>query len=126
MLKKIKERDLIFSGNIEDDRVNTYLHLLDYDWMNYILETRFKTEEQGILEVKFEYCGTTGSEMQVKQTLNGEVKEYVINYPTSVFEKYLTRYLRRHVRNWNSKYAFYGGDIAIDFYNHVIKYQKKQ
>ena len=45
MLKKIKKEDLIFSGEIKDDRANTYLRLNDYDWMNYVLETTFKTEE---------------------------------------------------------------------------------
>ena len=125
MLEKIKEKELLFSGDIEDDRTNTYLHLLDYDWMNYILETRFKTEKQGVLDIKFEYCGITTSHMQVTQTINGKTKEYTINYPTSIFEKYIKKYLRRHIRQWNDRYAFYGGDIVLAFYNSVIKYQEK-
>ena len=85
MLKRIKSSDLIFSGEIEDDRTNTYLHLLDYDWMNYMLQTRFKTKEQGLLDVSFEYCGMTKSQMRVKQTYKGNTEEYVIDFPTDVF-----------------------------------------
>ena len=50
-LKKIRSEDLIFSNEIEDDRTNTYLTLNDYDWMNYNLSTRFRTEDMGVLEV---------------------------------------------------------------------------
>lgn len=56
-LKKIRSEDLIFSNEIEDDRTNTYLTLNDYDWMNYNLSTRFKTEEMGVLDVEFEFFG---------------------------------------------------------------------
>lgn len=51
-LKKIRSEDLIFSNEIEDDRTNTYLTLNDYDWMNYNLSTRFKTEEREV-EVRY-------------------------------------------------------------------------
>ena len=57
MLYPIKAEELLFTNEIEDDRTNTYVHLLDYDWMQYTLETRFRTEAQGILEVSFEYFG---------------------------------------------------------------------
>ena len=126
MLKRIKSSDLIFSGEIEDDRTNTYLHLLDYDWMNYMLQTRFKTKEQGLLDVSFEYCGMTKSQMRVKQTYKGNTEEYVIDFPTDVFEKHIKKYMRQHIRSWNNKYAFYGGDIVIAFYNDVLNYQKKE
>ena len=74
-LKKIRSEDLVFSNEIEDDRTNTYLTLNDYDWMNYNLSTRFKTEEMGVLEIEFEYFGIVTSQMNVKQTLNGKVYE---------------------------------------------------
>ena len=51
-LKKIERKDLIFSGDIEDDRVNCYVKLDDYDWMNYSFKTTFKTMDQGILDIK--------------------------------------------------------------------------
>lgn len=60
-LKKIKSEDLIFGNEIEDDRINTYITLDDYDWMCYKLSTSFKTEEMGVLEVEFEYFGTITS-----------------------------------------------------------------
>ena len=65
-LKEIKSEDLIFSNDIEDDRTNTYLNLYDYDWMDYSLTTRFKTEDMGILNVKFNYFGMTTSTMEVE------------------------------------------------------------
>lgn len=80
-LKKIRSEDLVFSNEIEDDRTNTYLTLNDYDWMNYNLSTRFKTEEMGVLEIEFEYFGIVTSQMNVKQTLNGKVYEITYEYP---------------------------------------------
>lgn len=65
-LNKIRSEDLIFSNEIEDDRTNTYLTLNDYDWMNYNLSTRFRTEEMGVLEVEFEFCGFSTSQMKCK------------------------------------------------------------
>lgn len=121
MLTKISADELIFPGDIEDDRTNTYLHLLDYDWMNYVLETRFKTEKLGILDVKFEYFGMVTSQMTVEQKLNDETKKYVYTYPTSVFQKHLTKYLTDHIAAWDSKYAFNGEDQVIDFYNEIIE-----
>lgn len=65
-LKKIKSDDLIFSLNIDDSGTNTFLSLDDYDWMNYRLKTRFRTNEMGILDVEFRYFGETTSRMTVK------------------------------------------------------------
>ena len=120
-LKKVRSEDLIFSNEIEDDRTNTYLTLNDYDWMNYNLSTRFKTEEMGTLEVEFKYFGTITSQMNVKQTLNGKVQEFTYEYPTDIFSQNLIRFLENHIKSWSEKYAFNGEEEVIDFFNEVLE-----
>ena len=120
MLKLINAEGLLFTNEIEDDRTNTYVYLLDYDWMQYTLETRFRTEEQGILEVEFEYFGVVTSEMRVKQTKDGKVTVYEFSYPTSIFQKHISAYLTAHVAAWGGTYAFNGEDYVIAFFNEVL------
>ena len=120
-LEQITAEELIFSGNIEDDRTNTYLQLNDYDWMSYKLSTRFKTEKQGVLNIEFEYFGTNRSLMKVSQILNDDKKQFEISYYTDIFIKYLKNFLENHMKQWNDKYAFNGEDIVLEFYNEVIQ-----
>lgn len=120
-LKKIKSEDLIFSNEIEDDRTNTYLNLYDYDWMDYSLTTRFKTEDMGILNVKFNYFGMVISTMEVEQTLNGTTKKVTYEYSTDIFQKHIVKFLEKHIRFWNEKYAFNGEEEVIEFFNDVLK-----
>ncbi len=120
-LEQITAEELIFSGNIEDDRTNTYLQLNDYDWMSYRLSTRFKTEKQGVLNIEFEYFGTNRSLMKVSQILNDDKKQFEISYDTDIFIKYLKKFLENHIKQWDDKYAFNGEDIVLEFYNEVIK-----
>lgn len=94
-LEKINSNDLIFSDNIEDDRTNTYLHLYDYDWMDYNLSTRFKTESLGILNVKFSYFGMTTSTMEVEQNLGGNIEKITYEYSTDIFKKYIVKFLKK-------------------------------
>lgn len=120
-LKKIKSKDLIFSNGIEDDRTNTYLNLYDYDWMDYSLTTRFKTEDMGILNVKFNYFGMAISTMEVEQTLNGATEKVTYEYSTDIFKKHIVMFLEKHIRFWNEKYAFNGEEEVIGFFNDVIE-----
>lgn len=121
MLKKIVSEDLLFTNEIEDDRTNTYVQLNDYDWMNYIIKTCFKTTELGILDVSFEYFGATFSHMEVVQTIDEKKKEYTYEYSTDIFEKYIKQFLLNHIDAWSSRYAFNGEEIVIDFYNEVLE-----
>ena len=120
-LKKITADELIFSNEIEDDRTNTYLQLNDYDWMNYKLSTRFKTEDHGVLEVEFEYFGTTKSIMNVIQKLDDKEEKVEFSYDTDIFIKYIKKYLEKHMEQWDSTYAFNGEEIVIEFFNEVIE-----
>lgn len=121
VLKEINAKDLIFSNEIEDDRTNTYLSLNDYDWMQYLLKTRFHTEEQGILDVEFEYFGCTFSTMKVIQNLNDEEIIHNYSYNTDIFEKHIKEFLTNHMNAWNEQYAFNGEDEVISFFNEVLK-----
>lgn len=119
-LTKIDPKDLLFTNNCEDDRTNTQLSLLDYDWMNYTLTTRFRTEALGTLDVCFEYFGCVDSRMTVVQTTNkGETVEY--SYNSDIFEKYLMRFLSQHMAQWGQHLAFNGENIVVDFYNEVLE-----
>lgn len=121
VLKKINCEDLIFTNDIEDDRTNTYLNLYDYDWMDYNLTTRFKTESMGILDVKFYYFGMMLSHMEVKQTLNDTIETIIYEYPTEIFKKHLIKYLEKHISCWDSQYAFNGEEEVVNFFNEVIE-----
>ena len=119
-LLKIQSEDLIFSYELMDDRVNTYLRLYDFDWMNYELETKFKTEEMGELSVTFQFLGMVTSTMEVLQELNGCRRRWLYEYSTDIFQKYIIRYLTKHIISWEEEYTFYGEDEVIDFYNEVL------
>lgn len=118
-LHKIKAEDLIFSGNIEDDRTNTFLELDDYDWMNYSLRTRFRTEDIGIINVKFEYYGFVTSRMIVTRP-NSDI-EIIYEYTTDIFIKHITEYMQNHIQSWEDKYSFNGEDEVISFFNDVLE-----
>ena len=120
-LRKIKSEDLIFTNEIEDDRTNTYLKLYDYDWMDYNLSTRFKTKENGVLDVAFIYFGMTTSRMDVVQNKDGIEEKVSYSYSTELFKKHITIFLEKHLAAWDSKYAFNGEEEVINFFNDVIE-----
>ena len=124
MLEKIDAKELIFSDEIGDDRVNTCLTLDDYDWMSYKLSTAFKTEKLGTLAIEFEYFGMTTSSMKVTQIHNDVTKNYEYEYPTDLFQKHIIAFMTKHMSAWNDKYAFYGEDEVLAFYNEVIEQGK--
>lgn len=119
-LKTISSEELLFSGEIEDDRTNTFLELSDYDWMQYVLRTRFKTEVLGLLDIAFEYYGSRVSRMNIRQDLDGEIKEYTYEYDSTIFERYIRKYMLKHIAQWDDNLAFNGEEIILDFYNDVI------
>lgn len=120
-LSKIRSEDLIFNNDIEDDRTNTYLNLYDYDWTDYSLTTRFKTEKIGVLNVKFNYFGMVTSMMEVEQVLNENTEKVTYEYPTDIFKKHIIKFLNKHISFWDNKYAFNGEEEVIDFFNNVIE-----
>lgn len=113
-LHKIKAEDLIFSGNIEDDRTNTLLELDDYDWMHYSLSTKFHTNDLGIINVEFEYLGLGFCTMTVTDINTKE--KLVYQYLCDIFQTHITEFMQNHIKSWNSRYAFNGEDEVISFF----------
>ena len=68
--------DIVFKNIPFEDRINTKLTLSDYDWMNYVFETEFRTKNQGRLKVEIKYYGSKESEMNVKRIDTIGVFEY--------------------------------------------------
>lgn len=126
-LLQINKNELVFTNDPTCDRVNTLLELNDYDWMHYKLHTRFVTKAAGVLHVRFEYFGATTSQMYVLQDEGDDnITCYSYNYPTELFEKYITKFLLKHLSSWKDTYAFNGEDEVVDFFNAVITYGEEQ
>lgn len=125
-LKRIEVEDLIFENMPLKDRINTKLTLLDTDWMTYTLEASFHVKAQGKLNIRFEYYGIQKSDLYVTQKKNGIRHEYTYSFPSEIFEKYLSKFMYRHLKQWKREKVFYGGDIAVEFYNEVIELTGKQ
>lgn len=121
-LAPIDREQLIFSGELEDDRVCTDLSLCDYDWAHYCLSTRFNTKENGIIRVQWDYNLFAFAEMMVTQIKDYAVTYYYIEFDSSIFGKYLKKYLEEHTQQWTpNAYAFNGEEIVVDLFNEVIE-----
>ena len=124
-LMKIRNEDLIFENKCFEDRINTELQLLDYDWMTYNLKTMFPTKNQGKLNVCLEYIGIKDAFMKVKQELDGKIKKIEYEYDSDIFEKYIIKFMSQHLSQWRNESVFNGGDLVIDFFNDVIEYGRE-
>ena len=82
--------DIVFKNIPFEDRINTKLTLSDYDWMNYVFETEFRTKNQGRLKVEIKYYGSKESEMNVKRIDTIGVFEYTYFFETEMFEEYVS------------------------------------
>lgn len=123
MLKKIEKEEIRFSDDTGMDGVSTCLKLMDYDWMQYILQAEIRTEYLGVLYIEFEYAGTDLSIMTVKQKSDRTPKqqEYVYKYDSDLFILYLGKFMAEHLEQWKDGRAFSGEDIVLAFYNDVIE-----
>ena len=118
----IKSEDLIFSDNLEDDRVCTDLKLSDYDWAKYDLSTRFYTKENGILRIQWNHFLMTTSAMMVTQLKDNKLTYYYIEFNSDIFGKYLKEYMLEHMKQWEpDTYAFNGEDVVIKLFNECIE-----
>ena len=62
----------------------------------------------GVLNVKFNYFGLVTSTIEVEQTQNGVTEKVTYEYSTDIFKKHIVKFLEKHIRFWNEKYAFNG------------------
>jgi len=120
-LHELKENELLFTDDPCRDRINTTIHLEDYDWMNYKIDTCFYTDDIGELSVRFEYIGGTESFMYIKQTLLDKKLNYEFKFSSKIFNTYLGLLLKRFKERLNTPNPFYGGDIILDLFNQVLK-----
>jgi len=118
----IKSEDLIFSDNLEDDRVCTDLKLSDYDWAKYDLSTRFYTKENGVLRIQWNHFLMTTAAMMVTQLKDNKLTYYYIEFNSDIFGKYLKEYMLEHMKQWEpDTYAFNGEDVVIKLFNECIE-----
>lgn len=116
-LHKISEGDLLFTNEPCGDRVNVTSEFADYDWMQYQIDTGFNIKDIGKVSVKFEYFGSSRSNMFVKT----KDQKYQYDFDSKIFAKYMKRYFTEFTESLDSKYAFYAGDIVIDWFNEVLE-----
>ena len=107
-----------FSRTPWDPSITSDLLLYDYGWMHYKLISFLPTRKYGDLELCFNYCWGAG--LYIKQTMGNKVRYHRITFDRDIFAKYITMYMEKHTAQWKSEYAFFGGEIVIDFYNYVL------
>lgn len=130
-LVELSYDDMRFTYKIEDDRINTAVQLLDYDWMNYRYDTKFPTLKIGTLIIRFEYYGSTRSSMYLKQFLptyvTGEKENYVVKhvyeFSTDIFDKYMAKDMKNRYEDIvnDNEYAYNPEDLMIEWYNEVLQ-----
>ena len=106
---------------LDNDRLTTDLKLEDYSWMNYELASFFPTKKYGDLDIHFTYSGFGTSKLYIRQTWDNKVCCHSIIFDYSIFKKYLVIFMEKHIAHWESKYAFCGEKIVVDFYNEVLE-----
>ena len=119
ILKKLKVEDLLYDANT--DIMETYLKLNDYDWMHYQLTGKFRTEEMGALEVKFEFIGAEACNMTIIQTFKEKSRKVIYEFSTNIYKKHLIAFMQKHIASWDDEYAFSGEEEIVSFFNEVLE-----
>ena len=94
----------------------TKVALSDYEWLKYTLFVEMTTKDYGELKIKFEYMGTTYSDMEVET----EDRKYSYLFNSDLFEEHIIRFLRKHIRSWRKEHSFSRTEEVVDFYNDVL------
>lgn len=105
-----------FDGNM--DEVVTQIFMDDYDWMSYVLYIKFPSNKYGEMEIVFSYFGCVRCTMGVKI---GNIEVHAFEFDYHIFKRNIKRFLRAHIKHWDSKYAFSGLKEGVEFYNEVIE-----
>ena len=119
ILKKLKVEDLLYDANT--DIMETYLKLNDYDWMHYQLTGKFRTEEMGALEVKFEFIGAEACNMTIIQTFKEKSRKVIYEFSTDIYKKHLIAFMQKHIASWDDEYAFSGEEEIVSFFNEFLE-----
>ena len=83
-------------------------------------------KQQTVTQLKKVYSALQQS-IQFSQANYGDIDSWDWSLGGSdFFEKYLSKFMYHHLKQWKSEKVFYGGDIAVEFYNEVIELTEKQ
>ena len=97
------------------DRIFTYLVMMDYDWMNYHIQAEVPLKD-GIMKLDFEYIGCTKCDLKIQYNNDSIIYEF----DSDLYDEFLKKYLKAEMDAVDATYAFYGGDIVMEFYNKVM------
>ena len=113
---------LSFNLRNELDLVATTVELDDYDWMSYKLKAWLPTKAYGDIVIDFVYNGTSPCTMIIEK----KKKKYRFYFAIELFQEHIIKFLQKHIKHWDSKYAFSGTEEAVNFYNAVITHPKTE
>ena len=113
---------LSFNLRNELDLFATTVELDDYDWMSYKLKAWLPTKAYGDIVIDFVYNGTSPCTMIIET----KKKKYRFYFAIELFQEHIIKFLQKHIKHWDSKYAFSGTEEAVNFYNAVITHPKTE
>lgn len=113
---------LSFNLRNELDLFATTVELDDYDWMSYKLKAWLPTKAYGDIVIDFAYNGTSPCTMIIET----KKKKYRFYFAIELFQEHIIKFLQKHIKHWDSKYAFSGTEEAVNFYNAVITHPKTE
>lgn len=111
-----------FNLRNELDLFATTVELDDYDWMSYKLKAWLPTKAYGDIVIDFVYNGTSPCTMIIET----KKKKYRFYFAIELFQEHIIKFLQKHIKHWDSKYAFSGTEEAVNFYNAVITHPKTE
>jgi hypothetical protein len=113
---------LSFNLRNELDLFATTVELDDYDWMSYKLKAWLPTKAYGDIVIDFVYNGTSPCTMIIET----KKKKYRFYFAIELFQEHIIKFLQKHIKHWDDKYAFSGKEEAVNFYNAVITHPKTE
>ncbi len=127
-LRKLCAGDLVFTGGLEDDRINVTAKFADYDWLHYEYDTKFPTKKIGTLSVRFADDGVEYGRMYVRQYLPSYLTgldenvyiDHTARFDVEIFARFMKRDLEARIKNMDSEYAYDSGKLMLDFFNTVL------
>lgn len=111
-----------FNLRNELDLFATTVELDDYDWMSYKLKAWLPTKAYGDIVIDFVYNGTSPCTMIIET----KKKKYRFYFAIELFQEHIIKFLQKHIKHWDDKYAFSGKEEAVNFYNAVITHPKTE
>ena len=125
VLKAIRSSDLLCPNSYQKSKAGTQFVLSHASQITCSLSTQFRTKECGILDIDFINLDMFASTMEVIQHKNNQEKEYIYEYSTDIFKKYICAFTRKQINCIDAGAKFNGEEIVLEFYNEVIRIGNK-